>query len=97
MDDKTSDNELDFYFFQMHDFDGNGLLDGLEMMTALNHVIDEGTLKANAEKAETTTEPPEDHKQEGPIGHFALMEKLERQKLWENKFNSDSRKKHAQL
>jgi len=53
LDNKTTDKELDFYFFQMHDFDHNLLLDGLEILTALNHAIDENSLKSK--ETETTT------------------------------------------
>jgi hypothetical protein len=52
LDNKTSDKELDFYYFQMHDFDHNLLLDGLEILTALNHAIDENSLRS---REETTT------------------------------------------
>ncbi|XP_078000691.1 multiple coagulation factor deficiency protein 2 homolog isoform X2 [Glandiceps talaboti] len=35
-----SDEELEFHYFKMHDFDNNTKLDGLEMLAALSHMID---------------------------------------------------------
>ena len=56
LDNKTSEQELDWYYFQMHDFDNNLVLDGLEILTAMNHVIDENTLKSR--ESVTTNLPP---------------------------------------
>ncbi|XP_062913115.1 multiple coagulation factor deficiency protein 2 homolog [Mobula hypostoma] len=39
--DKMSENELEFYFFTLHDFDKNMLLDGLEILTALKESLEE--------------------------------------------------------
>ncbi|XP_029452812.1 multiple coagulation factor deficiency protein 2 homolog [Rhinatrema bivittatum] len=39
--DKMSDEELEFYYFTMHDFDGNKMLDGLEIMVALRESLDD--------------------------------------------------------
>jgi hypothetical protein len=50
---KLSDKELDFYNFKMHDFDNNLLLDGLEILTAINHAIDESALTTS-----TSTDKP---------------------------------------
>lgn len=37
--------ELQLHYFKMHDYDGNNLLDGLELATAITHVHREvGTL-----------------------------------------------------
>lgn len=55
LDEKTSEQELDWYYFQMHDFDNNKVLDGLEILTAMNHVIDESSLKT---REESTPAPP---------------------------------------
>lgn len=30
--------ELQLHYFKMHDYDGNNLLDGLELATAISHV-----------------------------------------------------------
>ncbi|XP_078000690.1 multiple coagulation factor deficiency protein 2 homolog isoform X1 [Glandiceps talaboti] len=37
---EMSDEELEFHYFKMHDFDNNTKLDGLEMLAALSHMID---------------------------------------------------------
>lgn len=38
--------ELQLHYFKMHDYDGNNLLDGLELATAITHVHKEvGGLK----------------------------------------------------
>ncbi|XP_077485918.1 longistatin-like [Amblyomma americanum] len=34
--------EITFYFFRIHDFDDNKMLDGLEMMAAMRHTIEHG-------------------------------------------------------
>ncbi|XP_072265265.1 multiple coagulation factor deficiency protein 2 homolog [Pyxicephalus adspersus] len=39
--DKASEDELEFYYFTIHDFDHNKLLDGLEIMAALHDSLDE--------------------------------------------------------
>ncbi|XP_030603444.1 multiple coagulation factor deficiency protein 2 [Archocentrus centrarchus] len=33
-----SPQELQLHYFKMHDYDGNNLLDGLELATAISHV-----------------------------------------------------------
>ncbi|KAM8946730.1 multiple coagulation factor deficiency protein 2-like [Pelodytes ibericus] len=38
--DKVSEEELEFYYFTMHDFDHNKLLDGLEIMAALQDSLE---------------------------------------------------------
>lgn len=38
---EMSEKELDFHYFRMHDFDNNFLLDGLELLAALGHIVDE--------------------------------------------------------
>ncbi|XP_002730789.1 multiple coagulation factor deficiency protein 2 homolog [Saccoglossus kowalevskii] len=37
---KMSDEELEFHYFKMHDFDNNTKLDGLEMLAALSHMME---------------------------------------------------------
>ncbi|CAM9689882.1 unnamed protein product [Lampetra fluviatilis] len=38
---KMSEAEQEFYYFTMHDFDGNSFLDGLEMLSALADTLQE--------------------------------------------------------
>uniref|UniRef100_G1KCN9 Multiple coagulation factor deficiency 2, ER cargo receptor complex subunit n=3 Tax=Anolis TaxID=28376 RepID=G1KCN9_ANOCA len=35
---EMSPQELQLHYFKMHDYDGNNLLDGLELATAITHV-----------------------------------------------------------
>lgn len=35
---EMSPQELQLHYFKMHDYDGNSLLDGLELSTAITHV-----------------------------------------------------------
>ena len=48
-----TDEEKDYHYFRLHDFDKNDMLDGLEVLKAVNHVIEhdeEGKeVNANAE------------------------------------------------
>ncbi|XP_034041216.1 multiple coagulation factor deficiency protein 2 [Thalassophryne amazonica] len=37
--------ELQLHYFKMHDYDGNNLLDGLELVTAITHVHQRGCEK----------------------------------------------------
>ncbi|KAM4770942.1 multiple coagulation factor deficiency protein 2 homolog [Rhinophrynus dorsalis] len=50
--DKVSEEELEFYYFTVHDFDHNKLLDGLEIMAALQDSLDHylGSTFTNEEK-----------------------------------------------
>jgi len=98
LDNKTSDKELDFYYFQMHDFDHNLLLDGLEILTALNHAIDENSLKS---REETTTAAPQGsgrmhpasdaEEQEDPMEFYRMKERFRSQIRWNEKFDQDSK------
>ncbi|XP_034369731.1 multiple coagulation factor deficiency protein 2 [Arvicanthis niloticus] len=46
---EMSSQELQLYYFKMHDYDGNSLLDGLELSTAITHVHkEEGNEQAPA-------------------------------------------------
>ncbi|XP_069811039.1 multiple coagulation factor deficiency protein 2 homolog [Dendropsophus ebraccatus] len=49
---KASEDELEFYYFTMHDFDHNKLLDGLEILAALQESLDDhmGTVFSQEEK-----------------------------------------------
>ncbi|KAK8380329.1 hypothetical protein O3P69_016736 [Scylla paramamosain] len=42
---QMSDKELDYHYFSMHDFDNNLQLDGLEILAALGHVVDEAEVE----------------------------------------------------
>ena len=47
-----TDEEKDYHYFRLHDFDKNDMLDGLEVLKAVNHVIEEddsAEVNANAE------------------------------------------------
>lgn len=47
--------ELQLHYFKMHDYDGNNLLDGLELATAITHVHKEvGGLKLHVFTANVT-------------------------------------------
>ncbi|KAM3855553.1 multiple coagulation factor deficiency protein 2 isoform 2-T5 [Vipera latastei] len=39
---EMSPQELQLHYFKMHDYDGNNLLDGLELATAISHVHRQG-------------------------------------------------------
>ncbi|XP_001194225.2 multiple coagulation factor deficiency protein 2 homolog [Strongylocentrotus purpuratus] len=36
---EMTDEELEFHYFKLHDFDNNTKLDGLEIMAAISHVV----------------------------------------------------------
>ena len=51
-----SPQELQLHYFKMHDYDGNNLLDGLELATAITHVhkevwrpVEQSRVQANVE------------------------------------------------
>ncbi|XP_071962515.1 multiple coagulation factor deficiency protein 2 homolog [Antedon mediterranea] len=39
IEEKMSDEELEFHYFKLHDFDNNTKLDGLEILNAISHVL----------------------------------------------------------
>ncbi|XP_044147563.1 multiple coagulation factor deficiency protein 2 [Bufo gargarizans] len=49
---EMSPQELQLHYFKMHDYDGNNLLDGLELATAISHVHKEG----NDDQTQTLSE-----------------------------------------
>ncbi|XP_056424068.1 multiple coagulation factor deficiency protein 2 [Hyla sarda] len=49
---EMSPQELQLHYFKMHDYDGNNLLDGLELATAISHVHKEG----NNDQTQTISE-----------------------------------------
>ncbi|KAH9394271.1 hypothetical protein TYRP_004321 [Tyrophagus putrescentiae] len=73
IDDKTNSKELDYYNFKLHDYDNNMLLDGLELLMALNHDHDAHNTE---NKAATTAEPTDgqrQHQQQGKFDQDALL------------------------
>lgn len=40
-DENLKDEDLQFHYFKMHDYDGNSKLDGIELMNAMTHYHDE--------------------------------------------------------
>ena len=35
--DRMSEDEVQFHYFKLHDYDNNNMLDGLELVSALTH------------------------------------------------------------
>ncbi|XP_045117236.1 uncharacterized protein LOC123507945 [Portunus trituberculatus] len=52
---QMSDKELDYHYFSMHDFDNNLKLDGLEILAALGHVVDEAEGEEDEEEGKEGT------------------------------------------
>uniref|UniRef100_A0ABI7X534 Multiple coagulation factor deficiency 2, ER cargo receptor complex subunit n=1 Tax=Felis catus TaxID=9685 RepID=A0ABI7X534_FELCA len=46
---EMSPQELQLHYFKMHDYDGNNLLDGLELSTAITHVHKESHSRCHGE------------------------------------------------
>ena len=42
--DQMSVDEQNFYYFKLHDYDNNNVLDGLELVTAFAHNLNEGKI-----------------------------------------------------
>lgn len=90
--DVTNEEEMDYHYFNMHDFDRSGSLDGLEMLYAMNHVIDdpEALLKdPAAASSSTTTSTMAPINVEDPHQYY---EHLRRQQKWNKKFDEDAGK-----
>lgn len=66
LDKDTSQQEMDFYNFKLHDYDNNLLLDGLELLLALNHDHEAHSSEKNA----ATGEPTDGHRQHQQQGKF---------------------------
>ncbi|GJQ82845.1 hypothetical protein Trydic_g2585 [Trypoxylus dichotomus] len=49
---KLTDEELEFYYFQLHDTDNNSKLDGLEMLHAILHTTHSGQSQEQTENEE---------------------------------------------
>ncbi|KAI1287544.1 Multiple coagulation factor deficiency protein 2 -like protein [Halotydeus destructor] len=75
------DDQIAFYYFNTHDFDKNGMLDGLEMLTAMNHVVD------HAKPEEPSSTVKYDPENDGPVEEFY---RLRHQRKWNEKFFQDS-------
>ncbi|XP_022258132.1 multiple coagulation factor deficiency protein 2 homolog [Limulus polyphemus] len=69
-----SSNEALFYFFRLHDVDNNDKLDGLELLAAINHVVDDEV---------------DDYLTEIPISNDIPTSRSEQEK-WNAKFDEDS-------
>lgn len=67
LDKDTSQQEMDFYNFKLHDYDNNLLLDGLELLLALNHDHEAHSAENNGA---TTGEPTDGHRQHQQQGKF---------------------------
>ncbi|XP_022803072.1 multiple coagulation factor deficiency protein 2 homolog [Stylophora pistillata] len=52
-EEEMSDEDLQFHFFRLHDYDGNRKLDGLELMHAVSHYQNESGI---TDKDETSDE-----------------------------------------
>ncbi|XP_028927433.1 multiple coagulation factor deficiency protein 2 isoform X2 [Ornithorhynchus anatinus] len=53
---EMSPQELQLHYFKMHDYDGNDLLDGLELATAISHVHkEEGSERVHVMREEELT------------------------------------------
>ncbi|XP_075122672.1 multiple coagulation factor deficiency protein 2 homolog [Leptodactylus fuscus] len=82
---KASDDELEFYYFTMHDFDHNKLLDGLEIMAALEESLDEhiGDVFTRAEKLKYYIEMTDEVLEEDDLdkdGFLSFVEYMHSQK-----------------
>lgn len=79
-----SEDELTFYYFNLHDFDKNKKLDGLELLVSMNHLLDDPEAMADHHKkeAEKPIYNPED-----PHSYYKMLEK---QKEWNEKYKKDS-------
>ena len=45
-----TEEERDYHYFRIHDYDNNNFLDGLEVLKAVNHVIEEEEAGEEAEE-----------------------------------------------
>lgn len=88
---KMSPEELEFYYFKLHDFDNNTKLDGLEILQAIQHVMhneDSSEHNTNAEQdqnqvtneeinTQTTTTTEETERLEDDFAYFVeLIDKV---------------------
>ncbi|XP_076321537.1 multiple coagulation factor deficiency protein 2 homolog [Tachypleus tridentatus] len=80
LSENIENKEVEFYYFQLHDFDKNGMLDGLEILAALNHVNDDPI-----ENTKTSEEYDVESANPG-----VKVANLNWQRLWNSKFEKDS-------
>ncbi|KAM5165219.1 multiple coagulation factor deficiency protein 2-like [Mantella aurantiaca] len=83
--DKATEDELEFYYFTMHDFDHNKLLDGLEIMAALQDSLDEhiGNVLTKDEKMKSYIEMTDEVLKEDDLdedGFLSFVEYMHSQK-----------------
>ncbi|XP_075718895.1 multiple coagulation factor deficiency protein 2 homolog [Rhinoderma darwinii] len=82
---KSSEDELEFYYFTMHDFDHNKLLDGLEIMAALQESLDDhiGNVFSREEKIKYYIEMTDEVLEEDDLdkdGFLSYVEYMHSQK-----------------
>ncbi|XP_032235865.1 multiple coagulation factor deficiency protein 2 homolog [Nematostella vectensis] len=46
-DENLKEEDLQFHYFKLHDYDGNNKLDGIELMNAMTHYHDEDAAEQN--------------------------------------------------
>ncbi|XP_038076050.1 multiple coagulation factor deficiency protein 2 homolog [Patiria miniata] len=72
-----TDEELEFHYFKLHDFDNNTKLDGLEILAAINHVLSDETLDPSM--------TPQQAKDARLLQHMEMIDQV----LAEDDFNND--------
>ena len=88
---KMTEEELQFYYFHTHDADKNGMLDGLEILYAMNHVHNDvhhaEAAHGPSSSSTTSSTPKYDPETDGPIEEFY---RLRSQKKWNQKYDQDA-------
>jgi hypothetical protein len=79
-----NEDELTFYYFNLHDFDKNQLLDGLELLVSMNHLLDDPAAVDDHKKKQK--EQPA-YNPEDPHLYYSMLAK---QNEWNKKFKKDS-------
>ncbi|XP_066450643.1 multiple coagulation factor deficiency protein 2 homolog [Eleutherodactylus coqui] len=82
---KASEDELEFYYFTIHDFDHNKLLDGLEIMAALQESLEDhiGDIFTREEKMKHYTDMTDEVLEEDDLdkdGFLSFVEYMHSQK-----------------
>ncbi|XP_022096704.1 multiple coagulation factor deficiency protein 2-like [Acanthaster planci] len=72
-----TDEELEFHYFKLHDFDNNTKLDGLEILAAINHVMGDDKPSLNM--------TPEQAREIRLLEHMEMIDQV----LAEDDFNND--------
>ena len=73
IDEKTNARELDYYNSKLHDYDNNMLLDGLELLLALNHDHEAHHSENNAATVGEPTDGQRQHQQQGKFDQDSRM------------------------